>query len=98
MREYYQIIVKPLLTEKSIGQKEKYNRYSFVVAKDANKIEIRQAVEAAFSLKNKVLSVDTMNMAGKFKKRGRKGGYRPDWKKAVVTLVKGASIAIFDEA
>jgi large subunit ribosomal protein L23 len=88
-----------MVTEKSLKSREPYNQYFFEVDPSANKVEIRQAVELAFKLPNKVLSVKTVNVAGKFRRRGRrKGGYRPDWKKAIVTLVKGVNIPIFEES
>jgi large subunit ribosomal protein L23 len=90
-----------MVTEKSLANRESHNQYSFEVLPSANKVEIRLAVEKAFSLPNKVLAVRTVNVAGKFRRRSRRrgaGGYRRDWKKAVVTLVKGATIPIFEEA
>lgn len=77
--------------------KEPLRKYTFVVDLKANKIEIRQAVEKIFDLKNKVVSVRTAVFQGKFRRKGRKGGYRPDWKKAVVTVQKGVTIKAFDE-
>lgn len=80
---YEDIIVKPVLTEKGFdGIAEK--RYTFVVAKKANKTQIKAAVEALFSVK--VASVNTMNCHGKRKRMGKNQGYTPDYKKAVVTL------------
>jgi large subunit ribosomal protein L23 len=93
MKEFHRIIYKPLVTEKGQDSLETNNKYTFEVSPDANKVEIRQAIEAVFSLKNKVLKVNTSNINGKYKRKGRIGGYRRDRKKAVVTLVKGATIA-----
>jgi large subunit ribosomal protein L23 len=87
-----------MVTEKSMNARELRNQFSFEVDPVANKVEIRQAVETAFNLKNKVLKVRTVNVSGKYKRRGRRGGYRSDWKKAIVTLVKGASIDVFEES
>jgi large subunit ribosomal protein L23 len=99
MREPYDILVKPRSTEKSTKTLDGLNQYTFEVSRDANKIEIRQAVERAFDLKEKVLKVRTMNYDGKWRRKGRsRGGYRPDWKKALITLVKGAKIKDLGEA
>jgi large subunit ribosomal protein L23 len=87
-----------MVTEKSLEAMEKLNRYTFEVAREANKLEIAKAVEDAFDLKRKVLSVNTISRTGKYKRKGRKGGYRPDWKKAVITLVKGATIKSFEDS
>jgi large subunit ribosomal protein L23 len=96
VREASRIIYRPKVTEKTDKLKASYNQYCFQVATDANKLEIKSAVEKAFNLKNKVLHVRTMNFKGKYRHRGRKGGYCPDWKKAVVTLVKGATIGLYE--
>jgi large subunit ribosomal protein L23 len=98
MKEPSQILLRPMVTEKSLKSRETLNQFSFEVDKKANKVEIRYAVEKAFDLSNKVLAVRTVNVAGKYRRQGRHGGHRPDWKKAVVTLVKGAKISIFEEA
>jgi large subunit ribosomal protein L23 len=88
------IILKPLVTERATKLMEE-NKYVFVVQKKANKIEIKNAVEKLFKVN--VQSVNTINMKGKFRRRGIRGGYRPDWKKAVVTLKEGSkSIEIFE--
>jgi large subunit ribosomal protein L23 len=86
-----------VVTEKSQKAKDALNKYTFMVDPAANKIEIRQAVESLFDIKNKVMTVRTSVFAGKFRRKGRKGGFRPDWKKAVVTLAKGAAIKEFEE-
>ncbi len=80
------------MTEKATGLTEKHGKYVFVVAPDATKIEIKNAVETVF--KKKVKSVNTINVLGK-KKRERRAdfGKKPDWKKAVVTLQEGESIS-----
>ncbi|MDR0355001.1 MAG: 50S ribosomal protein L23 [Deltaproteobacteria bacterium] len=96
MKEYYNVLVQALLTERTSQSVDKFNQYTFEVARDANKIEIAKAVEEAFDLKNKVLKVRTMNVKGHMRRLGRYKGYKPDWKKAIVTLVKGAKIDTFE--
>lgn len=89
----HDLIVRPLVTEKSmlgIGEGE----YTFVVARNANKVEIRKAVEAIWGVK--VARVNTMRVHGKVRRLGRTSGRRPDWKKAVVKLVAGQRIEFFD--
>jgi large subunit ribosomal protein L23 len=90
------IILRPVITEKSTGLKEGENKYVFEVRRDANKIEIKRAVEELFSVK--VLSVRTINMKGKKKRVGRFEGRKPDWKKAIVQVSQKDSIAIFEGA
>jgi len=92
----YRIIKRPLVTEKSTTQKEASNQICFEVDPEANKIQIRQAVEKLFKVK--VLRVHTMLMEGKKKRLGRNIGQRPDWKKAVVTLKPGDKIEFFESA
>lgn len=94
MRKVSDILVKPLVTEKSHQQLDKHGAYTFVVAVDANKIEIAQAIEKQFSVK--VKDVRTMRYAGKEKRMGRFIGRKASWKKAVVTLVEGDTIEIFE--
>jgi len=77
------IIIKPVITEKSTRLMED-NKYTFVVDKRANKVEIKKAVEELFDVK--VNSVNTMNVRGKFRRLGVHRGFRPGWKKAIVTL------------
>lgn len=91
-RHPYEILVRPLLTEKaSAGNDQKCPQYAFQVAINANKIQIRRAIEAAFSVD--VLKVNTIRVLGKRKRlRSRKQGKRADWKKAVVTLREGQEI------
>ncbi len=93
MREAYEVLVKPVVTEKSMILMEE-NKYSFEVAKDANKIEIKHAVEKMFDVK--VLRVTTRTIRGKVKKQGRFEGKRPDRKKAIVTLRAGDKIQVFE--
>jgi len=92
--DIYQVIKKPLITEKGNLHKEQHNQISLRVDKRANKVEIRRAVEALF--KTKVLDVKTMNVKGKTRRVGKNIGKRPDWKKAVVKLVPGKTIEFFE--
>ena len=91
MKNPHEIIVLPLLTEKSTDQASAM-KYHFRVAKDANKIEIAYAIENIYGQSGaKVLAVNTMNVKGKKKRamvKGGKTGYSPDWKKAIVTTDK----------
>ena len=91
----HDIIIRPLLSEKSYaGIKDK--KYSFVVAKNANKTQIKLAIEEIFGVK--VKSVNTMNVLGKFKRMGRHEGYTPDRKKAIVTLKEDSKAIEFFES
>ena len=90
---YYRIIRRPRVTEKGLRMVERSRAYPFEVDRDANKVEIRQAVEAIFDVK--VESVRTMNMLGKYKRMGRHLGRRPMWKKAIVVLKEGHAIEDF---
>lgn len=96
MREVHDIVMSPLVTEKSTNQREGQNQYSFKVNKRANKIEIREAVEHLFKVK--VTEVRTATMRGKVKRLGRRFGKRPDWKKAIVTVKHGDRIDFFEGA
>ncbi len=89
----YQIIIRPLITEKNTNLME-LNKYSFEVARDANKPQIKRAIETIFNVS--VLKVHTMNVRGKKRRRGREFGYTRDWKKAVVTLAAGDRIDLFE--
>lgn len=94
MKDPYLIIERPLITEKSIAGAER-GKYTFRVSKDANKIEIAQAVEQVFNVK--VDSVNTLTVKGKKRRLGRRReGKTPDWKKAIVTLKPGYTIEIFE--
>lgn len=93
MKPLHQIIRKPLITEKTSQQKEAGQVVAFQVALGANKIEIKQAVEKAFSVK--VTKVNTVLMGGKIKRVGRNFGKRSNWKKAYVTLAEGSNIDFF---
>lgn len=94
MRNISQILVRPLVTEKSHEQLDRHGAYTFVVANDANKIEIANAIEKQFNVR--VKDVRTMRYAGKEKRMGRFTGRKASWKKAVVTLAEGDSIEIFE--
>ena len=91
-----EIIIRPLMTEKSMRQKEEQNTVTFRVRPDANKIEIRSAVETIFNVK--VTDVRTASFEGKLKRMGRHQGRRPDWKKAIVTLAAGHKIELVEGA
>ncbi len=94
MKDARDIIYKPLVTEKATRLMEQ-NKYVFVVDKRANKIEIRKAVEDLFGVK--VESVNTVNVSGKPKRVGIHRGYKPDRKKAIVTLKEGSKpIELFE--
>lgn len=90
----YDIIRRPLNTEKTTLQKELFNQVSFEVDRRANRMEIKAAVERIFNAK--VQSVRTIQMKGKVKRRGRIVGKRRDWKKAIVRLVPGQRIDFFE--
>ena len=90
------ILIRPLMTEKHMKQKEEQNTVAFQVRPDANKVEIRTAVETVFNVK--VAEVRTMNYEGKMKRMGRHQGRRPGWKKAVVTLAPGHTIELVEGA
>lgn len=88
------IVIAPIITEKSSTQVQTTNTYTFKVSINANKIEIKNAIERIFAVK--VLNVNTIRMLGKPKRLGRYSGKRPDWKKAIVTLRMGDKIADFE--
>ncbi len=89
------IIIKPIITEKSTAMGED-RKYVFKVKKDANKVEIAKAVEALFKVT--VVSVNTITVPGKLKRQGRSQGLTPEWKKAIVTLKDGDRIPLFEGA
>ena len=95
MKDPRSIVRKALVTEKGTALRELRNQYHFEVARDANKIEIKRAIEAIFSVK--VDHVRTMQMRGKVKRQGRYIGKRSDWKKAVVTLQPNQKIELFEQ-
>ncbi len=94
MKSPQDVVIRPLVTEKSTRLMEE-GKYSFVVSRDANKIEIKKAVEQLFDVK--VKDVNTMRVKGKARRVGMHRGYRPSWKKAVITLQEGSKgIEIFE--
>lgn len=95
MKTAYDIIKRPIISEQSMGETAN-KRYTFEVAKDANKIEIAKAVEEIFGVK--VSKVNTLNMQGKLKRTGRyPAGRRASWKKAMVTLTADSKTIEFFE-
>jgi large subunit ribosomal protein L23 len=90
----YQIIKRPLITEKTNIQKEVSNQVTFEVDRKANRIAIKNAVEEIFKVR--VAGVRTMQVKGKVKQRGRIVGRRRNWKKAIVTLMPGERIDFFE--
>lgn len=94
MRNPYNVIVRPVVTEKSADLQDRTGQYTFVVAKEANKVEIAGAIEKLFPVK--VREVRTMRYRGKERRMGRHVGRRAAWKKAVVTLQPGDTIEIFE--
>jgi large subunit ribosomal protein L23 len=93
-REPHNVLVRPLLTEKITALRESANKIGLVVRGDANRIEIKQAVESA--LKVRVERVNVMNVRGKLKRLGRFAGRRPNWKKAIVTLKAGEKLELYE--
>ncbi|HPW69992.1 MAG: 50S ribosomal protein L23 [Deltaproteobacteria bacterium] len=94
MKDYTQIIKRPIVTEKGTMLRQAENQVIFAVARNANKIEIKRAVEELFRVH--VEDVKTMNMNGKTKRFGMHAYRRPDWKKAIVTLKSGESIEFYE--
>ncbi|MFH2035619.1 MAG: 50S ribosomal protein L23 [Candidatus Zixiibacteriota bacterium] len=94
MKDYRNLLQMHLLTEKSLVLKEQVNAYVFRVGRDANKTEIKRAVEKIFSVK--VDTVRTMVMPSKPKRLGRFAGRTESWKKAIVKLKKGQQISEFE--
>jgi large subunit ribosomal protein L23 len=91
----YQIIKRPIITEKGLGVKETQHTVVFEVASDATKTEIKEAVQRVFKVK--VDHVRTANFHGKFRRRGRAEGFRSDWKKAYVRLAEGEKMIEYAE-
>ena len=95
MKSVHDVIIKPLiLTEKGEILKEEQNKVFFQVAMKANKIEVKEAVEALFNVE--VTDVNTLIVRGKPGRAGRKTVKRPNWKKAIVTLNEGDTIEFFE--
>lgn len=95
MPELYTVIKRPLVTEKGVTKKDSERTLCFEVAADANKTQIRQAVQALFKVK--VDGVRTSTTMGKLRRRGRFQGYRSDWKKAYVKLKAGEKMPEYTE-
>ena len=91
----YEVIRRPLVTEKGVEKKESERTLCFEVARDATKTQVKSAVEKLFKVK--VEEVRTANFEGKLRRRGRFAGYRPDWKKAYVRLKEGQKVPEFAE-
>ena len=94
MNDFRQVLKSPIVTEKATILKESDNVVSFVVARNANKVEIKKSIEDV--LKVKVKNVRTINVAGKLKRTGQKLGKRSNWKKAYVSLKEGEMIDLFE--
>ena len=88
--DYYQIVKRPLSSEKSVGDRETSNSYHFEVDKRVNKIQVKEAIEKLFEVK--VLAVRTLNKVGKTRKYKNKIYKTGGWKKAIVTLKEGDRI------
>lgn len=93
MNTQYQVIKRPIISEKSTAQNEMMNTYAFEVAVTSNKQEVREAIEKLFKVK--VDTVRTMVVHGKYKRSGRFVSKRTNWKKALVTLKEGQKIEFF---
>ncbi len=91
----YEVLKRPLVTEKGVTKKDEERTLCFEVAPDANKTQVRQAVEKLFNVK--VEEVRTSNFEGKLRRRGKFSGYRSDWKKAYVKLKAGEKVPEFAE-
>jgi len=89
------ILKRPLLTEKATIARETRREYAFEVAREANKIQIKEAVESRFGVK--VQDVRTISVPGKRRRMGAHSGTRPDWKKALVTLREGQTIELYEQ-
>ncbi len=94
MKGPYEVVLRPLLTEKGTRLKDEGNQYVFKVARTATKVEIKRAIEQLFKVT--VLDVRTLRVRGKVKRLGRFQGRRADWKKAVATLKTGESIELYE--
>ncbi len=93
MKSPRDIVIRPIVSEKSYAGLER-NNYTFLVAKDANKTEIKQAIEQIWNVR--VLGVHTLNRRGKVKRTRLSTGKRPDHKRAIVSVAPGDSIEIFE--
>lgn len=93
--KHYEVIVRPLITEKAVGKKDDERTLCFEVNAEANKTQIRGAVQKLFNIK--VEEVRTSTTAGKLRRRGKFHGYRSDWKKAYVRIKAGEKLPEFAE-
>jgi large subunit ribosomal protein L23 len=91
----FEVIKRPVVTEKGVAKKDAERTLCFEVAADANKVLVKAAVQQLFKVK--VAGVRTINQVGKLRRRGRFAGYRSDWKKAYVTLKKGEKMPEYTE-
>jgi len=91
----HQVLLRPLVTEKGVNAKENYRTLCFQVQADANKTQVKAAVEKLFKVK--VAEVRTATLEGKLRRRGRFTGYKSDWKKAYVRLKAGEKVPEFAE-
>ena len=94
MRDPRSVILRPVVTERSTLLQDDLRTYTFIVAKDANKLEVRNAVQSLFSVR--VESVRTANYQGKWRRVGRSVGRKAAYKKAVVRLAEGDSIDVYE--
>ena len=94
MKNSREIVIAPIFSEKTSQLKEAKNEYTFEVSMNANKIEIKQAIEKIFEVD--VVNVNTIRYKGKPKRQGRWEGYKPDWKKAIITVKSGQTIEDFE--
>jgi large subunit ribosomal protein L23 len=88
------IIIRPYITEKTTHLREKFNKYTFVVSKDADKISIERAIKTMFNVVP--VKVNVVSVRGKLKRQRYKYGYTSSFKKCVLTLKKGDKISIFE--
>jgi len=93
-RHAFDIIVRPILTEKLTEMRETERKIGLLVRADANKVEIKKAAEEALNVK--IEKVNVMNVGGKARRIGRMTGTKPDWKKAIVTLKPGEKLEFFE--
>jgi large subunit ribosomal protein L23 len=94
-RDPHSILLRPVLSEKSVARAEDGRRVIFEIAKDANKVEVAKAVESVFQVK--VAKVNTVRVKGKVKRLGKFVGRRPERKRAVVTLKAGQTLNLFEQ-
>ena len=94
VNQAYRVLIKPIVSEKASRQQTTNNQYFFAVAIGANKIEIAKAIKTAYGVTP--INVSVIRMEGKSRRYGRVIGKRKDWKKAIVTLAKGKTIALHE--